>query len=83
YPAEIEAVLLAHPAVAEAGVKGADDETWGKVPHAYLVVNEPVDEQELFRFCRERLASYKVPKAFHVVGQLPRNASNKLMRHKL
>ncbi|KAA6482653.1 o-succinylbenzoate--CoA ligase [Bacillus swezeyi] len=83
YPAEIEAILLAHPSVAEAGVKGADDETWGKVPHAYLVVNEPVDEQELFRFCRERLASYKVPKAFHVVGQLPRNASNKLMRHKL
>ncbi|MBU8788905.1 MULTISPECIES: o-succinylbenzoate--CoA ligase [Bacillus] len=83
YPAEVEAVLLSHPAVDEAGVRGADDETWGKVPHAYLVVNEHVEEQELIRFCKERLASYKVPKAFHVVRQLPRNASNKLMRHKL
>ncbi|MFN2747506.1 MULTISPECIES: o-succinylbenzoate--CoA ligase [Bacillus] len=83
YPAEVEAVLLAHPSVLEAGVRGADDETWGKVPHAYLVVNEPVDEQELLRFCKERLASYKVPKAFHFIDRLPRNASNKLMRHKL
>ncbi|MCY8404033.1 o-succinylbenzoate--CoA ligase [Bacillus sonorensis] len=83
YPAEVEAVLMAHPSIDEAGVKGADDETWGKVPHAYLVVHEPVDEQELIRYCRERLAAYKVPKAFHFVGQLPRNASNKLMRHKL
>ncbi|MEC1021370.1 o-succinylbenzoate--CoA ligase [Bacillus paralicheniformis] len=83
YPAEVEAVLLSHPKVAEAGVKGVDDKTWGKVPHAYLVADSPVDEEELSEFCKERLASYKVPKAFHFVGKLPRNASNKLMRHQL
>ncbi|MCY7464134.1 2-succinylbenzoate-CoA ligase, partial [Bacillus paralicheniformis] len=80
---EVEAVLLSHPKVAEAGVKGVDDKTWGKVPHAYLVAASPVDEEELSDFCKERLASYKVPKAFHFVGKLPRNASNKLMRHQL
>ncbi|MDA1477729.1 o-succinylbenzoate--CoA ligase [Bacillus changyiensis] len=83
YPAEVEAVLQTHPFVMEAGIKGVDDNIWGKVPHAFLVISEAVDEEELIQFCKDRLAAYKVPKAFQIVEKLPRNAANKLMRHKL
>ncbi|WP_375004402.1 o-succinylbenzoate--CoA ligase [Bacillus velezensis] len=83
YPAEVEAALLAHPAVAEAGVSGAEDPKWGKVPHAFLVLTSSVSSEELTAFCRERLAKYKIPAAFFEVDGLPRNASNKLMRHRL
>ncbi len=83
YPAEVEAALLAHPAVAEAGVSGAEDPKWGKVPHAFLVLTSSVSSEELTVFCRERLAKYKIPAAFFEVDELPRNASNKLMRHRL
>ncbi|MEC5261580.1 o-succinylbenzoate--CoA ligase [Bacillus amyloliquefaciens] len=83
YPAEVEAALLAHPAVAEAGVSGAEDPKWGKVPHAFLVLTSSVSSEELTAFCRERLAKYKIPAAFFAVDELPRNASNKLMRHRL
>ncbi|MDI7740375.1 o-succinylbenzoate--CoA ligase [Lysinibacillus fusiformis] len=83
YPAEIENVLLSHEAVQEAGVCGVDDETWGQVPAAFIVLNSDVNEKELHEFCMERLAKYKVPKYFYVVPALPRNGSDKLMRRKL
>ncbi|MCI3197987.1 o-succinylbenzoate--CoA ligase [Bacillus sp. HU-1818] len=83
YPAEVESALLAHPSVAEAGVSGAEDPKWGKVPHAYLVLRNPVSAEALASFCRERLAKYKIPAKFFVLDQLPRNASNKLLRHQL
>jgi o-succinylbenzoate---CoA ligase len=83
YPAEIENVLAAHPLISEAGVCGKDDEEWGSVPIAFVVVTENVSDEELRVFCRERLASYKVPKEFHFVEELPRNASNKLLRREL
>ena len=83
YPAEIENVLAAHPFISEAGVCGTDDEEWGSVPIAFVVVTENVSEDELRVFCKVRLASYKVPKEFHFVEELPRNASNKLLRREL
>jgi o-succinylbenzoate---CoA ligase len=85
YPAEIESVLLAHPDVADAGVTGFDDETWGQVPVAFIVrkKNAQVTEDELKRFCLENLAKYKVPKSFYFTEKLPRNASKKLLRRKL
>ena len=83
YPAEIENVLAAHPYIFEAGVCGKEDEEWGSVPVAFVVVAENVSEDELSVFCKERLASYKVPKEFHFVEELPRNASNKLLRREL
>ncbi|TWT08508.1 o-succinylbenzoate--CoA ligase [Planococcus sp. CPCC 101016] len=83
YPAEIEKVLLAHPAVREAGVCGAPDEKWGEVPVAYLVLNKEISEEELLTFCRGQIASYKVPKSLSFVEELPRNASNKLLRREL
>jgi O-succinylbenzoic acid--CoA ligase len=85
YPAEIEAVLAAHPAVAEAGVAGQDDARWGRVPVAFVALRPGASAtpQELIAFCRERLARYKVPAHVHVVDTLPRNAAGKLLRHKL
>ncbi|MEK4230419.1 o-succinylbenzoate--CoA ligase [Solibacillus sp. FSL H8-0538] len=83
YPAEIENVLLAHPAVKEAGVCGIADEKWGQVPVAYIVLKENVDKECILDFCKTKLANYKIPKEIVFVAQLPRNGSNKLMRRKL
>ena len=83
YPAEIENVLLAHPAIKEAGVCGKDDEKWGQVPVAYLVLKEQVSVEGIIRFCQAKLAKYKIPKEIKFVEALPRNGSNKLLRRKL
>lgn len=83
YPAEIENVLSTHPKITEVGVCGKVDSDWGSVPVAFVVVNEPLIEESLKVFCTERLARYKVPKAFYFVDELPRNASNKLLRREL
>ncbi|GKV69420.1 2-succinylbenzoate--CoA ligase [Sporosarcina sp. NCCP-2716] len=83
YPAEIEAVLAAHPAVREAGVCAMASEEWGAVPAAFITPASPVTAEELEAYCRSRLAAYKVPKTFRMIDEMPRNASNKLMRSKL
>ncbi|MBS3987029.1 MAG: o-succinylbenzoate--CoA ligase [Erysipelothrix sp.] len=85
YPAEIESVILMHPAVEDAGVAGRYDEKWGKAAVAFVKVkgNQKVTEEELREFCRMKLAGYKVPAAFNFVDELPRNAANKLLRRKL
>lgn len=85
YPAEVEAVLLAHPAVAEAGVTGAPDPHWGQVPIAAVVLRPgtPVTEADLLSFCAERLARYKVPAHLAIRSTLPRTASGKLQRQLL
>ncbi|BAQ08481.1 2-succinylbenzoate-CoA ligase [Bacillus sp. OxB-1] len=83
YPAEIENVLASHPAVLEAGVCGQADPEWGSVPVAFVVKQGEVTEDTLTAFCEERLARYKLPKAYYFVDQLPRNASNKLLRREL
>lgn len=83
YPAQIEEVLLAHPLVLEAGVVGIEDENWGQVPVAFVKVEKELAEEDLFLFCQERLARYKVPKHIYYVNELPRNASNKLLRREL
>ncbi|WP_203361407.1 o-succinylbenzoate--CoA ligase [Bacillus sp. REN10] len=83
YPAEIESVLLAHPAIVDAGVIGVADDQWGQVPVAFIVVKEPLSEVDVQAFCSERLAKYKCPSTIFVVEQLPRNAAKKLMRREL
>lgn len=81
YPSQIENVLLQHDSIMDAGVIGIEDESWGKVPCAFVVGN--VDEEEVIRYCVENLAKYKVPKKIVIVDELPRNASKKLLRRKL
>ena len=83
YPAEVENALVKHPKVREAGVCGLEDPEWGQVPAAFVVPDGELDKAELIQFARNFLAGYKVPKVIKVVDELPRNASNKLMRRKL
>jgi fatty-acyl-CoA synthase len=83
YPAEVEAVLHEHPAVADAAVVGAPDERWGEVCVAFLVLNAPVSDDELREHCLAHLARFKVPKRFHVVDGLPRNSMGKLQKSEL
>ena len=83
YPAEIEAVLHEHAAVADAAVVGAPDERWGEVCIAFVVLDAPVSEEELRHHCFDRLARFKVPKAFRVVDELPRNSMGKIQKSKL
>ena len=80
-PAEVEAVLLSHPAVAEAGVFGRPDPEWGEAVTALFVGS--ADPAELLSFARERLAPFKVPKSIERVESLPRGASGKLLRREL
>ncbi|HET7628934.1 MAG TPA: o-succinylbenzoate--CoA ligase [Bacillales bacterium] len=85
YPAEVEAALLAHPEVADAGVTGVEDARWGAVPVGFVVMKAGAvfDEEQLLADCCGRLASYKVPRRLYEVPHLPRNASRKLLRRKL
>ena len=84
YPAEIERVLCAHPAVVEAGVAAVPDSTFGSRPAAWLVLDgASPSHSEIEAFCRKRLAGYKVPVAYRTVVALPRNASGKLLRRRL
>ncbi|MGO3742955.1 AMP-binding protein [Kerstersia sp.] len=86
YPAEVEAVLLQHPAITEAAVVGMADERWGEVGHASIVPAAdagPLDLDALRQFCRERLAGYKVPKVFVLRDALPRNALGKVIKQEL
>jgi len=81
-PAEVEAVLAAHPAVVEAAVFGRTHPEWGEAVTA-LVVPRPgaqIDAAQLQRHCGERLASFKVPKAVELVDALPRTESGKVRR---
>ena len=85
YPAEIESVLLAHPAVVEAGVCGQPDPQWGQVAIAFITVQpaQQTDITEILAHAQQRLARYKVPRTIHIVKELPRNSSGKLLRREL
>ncbi|WP_144673980.1 class I adenylate-forming enzyme family protein [Arthrobacter sp. U41] len=84
-PAEVEAALLAHPAVAQAAVVGVADERWGETGVAFVVIRPGMatDEQELLEHCGARLARFKVPGRIETVGALPRTALNKVLRARL
>jgi fatty-acyl-CoA synthase len=83
YPAEIESVLHEHPAVADAAVVGVPDERWGEVCAAFVVLSTEATEEDLRLHCGDRLARYKVPKAFHFVDELPRNSMGKIQKSEL
>nr|WP_308050845.1 FadD3 family acyl-CoA ligase [Streptomyces purpurogeneiscleroticus] len=86
YPAEVEHVLGAHPGIAEVAVVGAPDERLGEVGVAFVVPGpgqEPPTPDGLTAWARERLANFKVPRRFHLVPELPRNASGKVLKTEL
>jgi fatty-acyl-CoA synthase len=85
YPAEIERVLNAHPAITEAAVVGRADAKWQEVPVAYIVRRPGAtgDLAEIENFCLAHLARYKVPRQYVWVDSLPRNAMGKVQHFRL
>lgn len=81
-PAELEAVLVEHPAVLDAAVVGVPDERYGEVPKAFVVASGSTRE-ELLDHVGERVAPYKKVRALEFVAALPRNTAGKVQRHKL
>ncbi|MDY7231609.1 o-succinylbenzoate--CoA ligase [Hyalangium rubrum] len=81
YPAEIETVIAAHPAVQEVAVVGVADARWGEVPVAFVVLRSgQALPEDLDGWCRRSLAGFKVPARFLPIDALPRNAMGKVER---
>jgi long-chain acyl-CoA synthetase len=85
YPREIEEVLYEHPAIQECVVAGIPDPYRGETVKAYIVLKEEenISEEELNTFCREHLASYKVPRIYEFRKELPKTAVGKILRRSL
>ncbi|MCS6949031.1 MAG: long-chain fatty acid--CoA ligase [Armatimonadota bacterium] len=85
YPREVEEVLHSHPAVAEAAVVGEYDELRGEEPVAYVVLKPGAEatERELIRYCRQRLANFKVPKRVEFRESLPKSGTGKILKRLL
>jgi len=79
-PLEVDSVLEAHPAVAEAVTFGVPHPAWGEDVAAAVVLREPVSDRELLAWCRARLAAFKVPRTLHVVDAIPRTPTGKVQR---
>jgi acyl-CoA synthetase (AMP-forming)/AMP-acid ligase II len=82
-PAELEAVLLTHPAVADAAVVPSPDEEAGEVPTAYVVLRFDCDPDDVIAFVTERVAPYKRIRRCEVVEEIPKSASGKILRRVL
>jgi len=87
-PAEVEAVLLEHPAVKECGVVGRSDAAAGEIPVAFVALRDGfVDSgklhEELCAFVADRLTHYKQPREVHVIDSVPKTASGKILRREL
>ena len=82
YPAEIEAVLLQHPAIKETAVVGKVDPRWGETPVVFVVVQPgaTLTQSDVLAALEGRLARFKWPRAFHFVDELPRNAMGKVQK---
>ncbi len=85
YPAEVENVLLTHPAVGQVAVIGVPDERMGEVGMAWIVpaAGHTPDADEIIAWCRERMANYKVPRRVATIDALPINAAGKVVKEEL
>ncbi|HKO04933.1 MAG TPA: AMP-binding protein, partial [Candidatus Acidoferrales bacterium] len=79
-PREIDKVLLSHPQVAEAVTFGFPHAQLGEEVAAAVALHEPISEEELIVYCRERLAEFKCPKKFYIVERIPQTATGKIRR---
>jgi acyl-CoA synthetase (AMP-forming)/AMP-acid ligase II/enoyl-CoA hydratase/carnithine racemase len=82
-PAELEGILLTHPAVADAAVVPAADVESGEVPFAFVVTRAPVTETALIEFVAERVSPYKKIRAVSFIDAIPKSAAGKILRREL
>ena len=85
FPNEVEDVLYTHEAVNECAVVGWPHPEYGEAVNAFITLKpgKTIDEEALIRFCKERLARYKVPKKVHFVNELPKSPQGKILRREL
>jgi len=84
YPAEIENVIIAHPAINEVAVIGLPDEKWGEIACAIVVGDESsLSEEELIKHCAEKLSRFKLPKKVIFIEVIPRNPAGKILKRVL
>jgi len=85
FPREIEEALNQHPAVKASAVVGRQDGVRGEVPIAFVELHpdEKVETEALRTFCRQHIASFKVPREIRVMDELPRNPTGKILRRSL
>jgi malonyl-CoA/methylmalonyl-CoA synthetase len=83
YPREVEEFLLEQPGIREVAIVGVPDARRGEVPVAYVVVGTDYDRDAVRRACAGAFASFKQPRAFVPIDQLPRNALGKIQKHLL
>jgi acyl-CoA synthetase (AMP-forming)/AMP-acid ligase II len=82
-PAELEAILLTHPAVADAAVIPSPNEEAGEVPKAFVVLKSEVTPQALMQYVAERVAPHKKVRLVETIDEIPKSASGKILRRKL
>jgi acyl-CoA synthetase (AMP-forming)/AMP-acid ligase II len=82
-PAELEALLLTHPAIVDAAVIPLPDEEAGEVPKAFVVVSDPITSEEVIQFVAEHVAPYKTVRAVEIVEEIPKSPSGKILRRVL
>ncbi|MDY6966014.1 MAG: AMP-binding protein [Halobacteriota archaeon] len=85
YPAEIEEVIHLHPSVLDVAIIGVPDPDWGEAVKAFVVLKEGLDatDDEIIKFCDERLAGYKRPKYVDFISDIPRHPDGKLLKREL
>ena len=83
YPLEVEAEMRLHPGVRDAALVGIHDAARGELPVAFIEADAGFDTEAFLAAMRERLASFKLPKAVRVVDALPRNAMGKVEKQRL
>lgn len=85
YPAEVEKLLSAHPAIAMVAVIGVPDERLGEIGKGFVVLNPgaQTNEADLVAWSRDNMANYKIPRSFAFVNDLPKNASGKVLKTEL
>lgn len=85
YPAEVEYLLRQHPQIDQAVITGVPDPKWGETGKAFIVLkkNEKLTKEEIWEYCRENLAKYKIPGHIVFLEEMPKNDAGKIDRKKL